>query len=198
MALYRFLTSMENKLLSEFYLKNQIKSASVGMPDGVSQKYARTVPPEILELWRTGGRRSYVDDFFWVENPDDYKDSLDTIYSKSGDSIVIARDAFGDLFIWASDALRFINIRHGYAEVLGTDVGMFFNKLATDWPSFSGTLKADHYPEAKEKLGRLHPDECYGYLPILAAGGAEKIENLRKVKLKDHLSIVAQTTGQIG
>ena len=188
---------MENKLLAEFYRKNKITSGSYGMPEEIMRKYAHALPEEIVELWRTGGRRTYVDDFFWVVNPDDYKDSLDTIYAESGDSIVVARDAFGDLFIWEGGSLQFVNIRHGYAEVVGMDMKVFFNKLATHWESFSKKLKADQYPEAREKLGRLHPDECYGYVPILAAGGPEKIENLRKVKVKEHLSIIAQTTGQI-
>ena len=42
----------------------------------------------------------------------------------------------------------------------------------------------------------LEQDECYGYLPLLGMG-ADRIDNLKKVKLKEYLAIVAQTLGKI-
>ena len=30
-------------------------------------------------------------------------------------------------------------------------------------------------------------DECYGYVPLLGLGGSEKVDNLQKVKIKEHI-----------
>jgi hypothetical protein len=58
-------------------------------------------------------------------------------------------------------------------------------------------LNDTNYPAAKEKLGELEYDECYGYVPLLELGGAEKIDNLQRVKIKEHISLIAQTVGKI-
>lgn len=41
-------------------------------------------------------------------------------------------------------------------------------------------------------LGPLAPDEMYGFEPALVAGGKMRLENLRKVKLDQHLTILRQ------
>ena len=46
-------------------------------------------------------------------------------------------------------------------------------------------------------LGTVSYDECYGYVPLLSLGGAEKPENLRKVKLREHLELMYQVQGEI-
>jgi len=43
-----------------------------------------------------------------------------------------------------------------------------------------------------KRLGRLEPDELYGFEPTLALGGVERLENLAKVKAVEHLLILAQ------
>ena len=51
--------------------------------------------------------------------------------------------------------------------------------------------------EALNMLGTVSYDECYGYVPLLSLGGAEKPENLRKVKLREHLELMYQVQGEI-
>ncbi|MBP1995846.1 hypothetical protein J2Z66_007488 [Paenibacillus eucommiae] len=46
-------------------------------------------------------------------------------------------------------------------------------------------------------MGAIDFDESFGYVPLLGLGGAEKVENLQKVKLKEHTSIVAQALDKI-
>ena len=40
-------------------------------------------------------------------------------------------------------------------------------------------------------------DECFGYTPLLGLGGAEKVENLKKVKLKEHILIITEFMGPV-
>ncbi len=46
-------------------------------------------------------------------------------------------------------------------------------------------------------LGSPAYDECYGYVPLLPLGGAEKAENLQKVKLREHLELMCQMQGGV-
>ena len=51
------------------------------------------------------------------------------------------------------------------------------------------------YPKAVENIGDLSYEECFGYTPLLGLGGAEKVENLKKVKLKEHILIITEFMG---
>ena len=48
------------------------------------------------------------------------------------------------------------------------------------------------FDRALKKLGPLAPDEMYALEPALAAGGAIALENLVRVKLDPHLTILRQ------
>ena len=49
-----------------------------------------------------------------------------------------------------------------------------------------------------KKLGKLEYDECFGYVPLLGLGGSEKVDNLDKVKIREHIEIITQLVGKIG
>nr|WP_254391831.1 DUF1851 domain-containing protein [Terribacillus sp. DMT04] len=53
------------------------------------------------------------------------------------------------------------------------------------------------YPEAVNQYNELDYDECFGYTPLLGLGGPEKVENLKKMKLKEHILIITQLMGPI-
>ncbi len=59
-------------------------------------------------------------------------------------------------------------------------------------------LEIPQYTEALEKLGRLEYDECYGYVPLLGAGGRRSVNNLRKVKIREHIDLISQLIGNVG
>ncbi len=50
------------------------------------------------------------------------------------------------------------------------------------------------FKPAKRKLGRLQPDEMYGFTPALMLGGLDKLEHLEKVKAVEHLMLLSQLT----
>lgn len=58
-------------------------------------------------------------------------------------------------------------------------------------------LEVDKYSKAVSKLGELEYDECFGYVPLLGLGGSEKVENLKKVKIKEHIELITQLVGKI-
>lgn len=155
------------------------------------------LPNDLLALL-SQGEGSYMNGYLWFVDPMDYQDILAEVYSPvERPSTCFARDAFGGLYVWEGEAIVYINVRHGNSKVVGRKVSVFFNNIITDWEYLSEQLYLENFYPAKEVLGDLSFDECYGYVPLLGLGGIEKVENLQKVKLKEHLSIIAQTLGKI-
>ena len=58
-------------------------------------------------------------------------------------------------------------------------------------------INPKEYKEAVIENGKLNFDECFGYVPLLRLGGSEKVENLKKVKIKEHIELIMQMVGKI-
>ena len=48
------------------------------------------------------------------------------------------------------------------------------------------------FEQALKKLGPLAPDELYGFEPALVAGGSLRVENLEKLNMLAHLSVLRE------
>ncbi|OCA76383.1 hypothetical protein BBI01_06745 [Chryseobacterium artocarpi] len=154
--------------------------------------------PDELFTFISNGSGVYMDGFFWVVDPVEYEPILKEIYTPVQEpSICFARDAFGGLYTYEDNSVVYINIRYGVSKVIGRKVNVLFNSIMTDWEYFSEELSVENYQLAKEMLGEVTRDECYGYVPLLGLGGAEKVDNLEKVNLKVHISLIAQAVGKI-
>jgi hypothetical protein len=160
-------------------------------------RLSNSLPEELISLL-SQGEGSYMDGYFWTVDPVDYQDTLEEIYTPvEHPATCFARDAFAGLFVWEGASIVYIHARHGRAMVVGRKVRVFFNKIITDWEYISGQLQLENFRPAKALLGELAADECYGYVPLPGLGGVEKVENLQRVKIKEHLSIIAQVLGKI-
>jgi len=155
-------------------------------------------PSEINFLLTNYTNSTFLDGFFSLVNSKEYEDILKEIYIPFKEpSDCFARDAFGNVYVWENESIKLINIRYKVSEIIGRKPSVFFNLKMTDSGFLEKRLKISGFYEAKRKLGDLKQDECYGYEPLLALGGLEDIENLKKVKMKEHISIIAQLTGKI-
>ena len=59
------------------------------------------------------------------------------------------------------------------------------------------TWEDKKYNAAVKKYGELEYDECFGYVPLLALGGKESVKNLKKVKMREHIALIAELTDGI-
>ncbi len=161
------------------------------------QKYSEILPHKILSLWKKNGFGTIIDGYLKIVNPENFKDLLEDIYSpKYENPIVLFATAMGDLIIWENNYLVMLDFRHSKSKVLESGFEYFLDDLE-DEEYLEEELLWNPYKNANKKLGELNYDECYGYVPILAAGGAEKVENLQKVKIKEHIAIITQLTGKM-
>ena len=141
-------------------------------------RYKTILPDELIKIWEDNGLARLMGEYLKAVNPEDYQELLKETYFRGNISIPTLVTAFGDIML-AKNFKRFI-------QNLGDDY--FLEKY----------FQIPQYIEAVNKLGKLEQDECFGYVPLLGLGGSEKIQNLKKVKIREYIELISQLVGKIG
>jgi len=173
-------------------------------------QYKGRLPTKLLDYWIEHGFAGYGDGLFWIVDPGEYEDVLDhlleaTPFEDEDDYHVVARTAFGTLFVWGKKtgmSLQ-INAPHG---VIFPDRGsakrvqdtsddfalqIFFECITRESADFADAQGKPLFARTLKKLGPLEEDEVYGFEPALGLGGKASLASLRKLKLVPYLDILA-------
>ncbi|MRX74022.1 DUF1851 domain-containing protein [Bacillus lacus] len=165
--------------------------------EGVLLKYTNKIPEELMEIWRKYGFGTFVNGFLRVINPESHLDVLERSYLRHEQAIPIFTTAMGDIIVWEKDKyVNLLNYKKGYVNVVSSGFEFFFEDLK-DNHFMNDELKWQPYPEAINKYSAPDYDECFGYTPLLGLGGAERVENLKKVKLREHILIITNFMGPL-
>jgi len=162
--------------------------------EDVISRYDGVLPDQLLTHWREAGWCSYADGLLWVVDPDELRAPLSEWLDEeeARGSHPIIRTALADVIYWTDRGGFYLDARHAAIFEMTNNIELIFEySLANDgYLDDAVGRKLSH--AAIRRLGALEPDECYGFFPALAAGGKEKAANLQRVKLREHLSILAQ------
>ncbi len=181
---------MDLKALQDFELHSKV-------PEEIIRKYEGKVPEQFVEIWKAYGFGSFMQGYFKVINPDDYIAFVRESYFEKN-CIPLLATALGDIIVWEREKyLYMIFYRYNDFDCVDTDECDFFFDDIFDADFQKNDLKMKNFKEAVQMLGSPAYDECYGYVPLLSLGGAERAENLRKVKLREHLELMYQMQGGI-
>ncbi len=180
----------------------------IDVPADAIQKWRGKLPDQLLTYWQAEGWCGYANGLFWIVNPDDYEDLVDewlenTPLEQIDSFHVIGRTAFGDLYVCGE--------RTGVSMTISCAINAVFalpkdlkpkSKEDQDWSvrSFVGLsasecdLKDESgiplFERAVAQVGPLEFDEVYGFEPAIVLGGKMRLENLAKLKLDVHLTIL--------
>ncbi len=133
-----------------------------------------------------------------VINPEEYQELLNETYFRGKVSVPIFVTAFGDIVTLEEDQyIGLVKYKNGSFVMLAKNMKRFMQNLEDEY-FLEKYFQIPQYEEAVKKLGRLGQEECFGYVPLLGMGGSEKVDNLKKVKLREHIELIAQTMGKIG
>ncbi|MFJ1338958.1 GAD-like domain-containing protein [Pseudomonas caricapapayae] len=173
------------------------------VPDSSIFRYQGKLPDQLISYWKEHGWCGYADGIFWIVNPQEYESLLAQWLDATGVEeqdkyYVIARSAFGDLYVWGERSgycLTISSVMSRYAlraskftgEKSDFGVKAFFSFVRPEHNDLDGLFKS-----ALKKLGQLKSDEMYGFVPALALGGAMELKNLQKVKTIEHLEFLSQ------
>ena len=179
------------------------------LSDEERKLYAGKIPDLLLEIWEKQGIGNWANGCVRLCIPSDYSDVLELIFQNdtelsADDCYIYLQTAFGQLYFWSE--------RHWHGKINLLDNTIEIPDLLYPEQKYNAddTLalnimideneKIDFYDEdnkalyarALKKLGPLAPDECFGFAPALALGGAPVLENVRKFPALEHFSFLAQ------
>lgn len=167
------------------------------MPEEVVKKYDSILPNQIIDIWNNYGCGRFHQDYFRVVNPDDFVDFLDENFAGLGSVTVIMTTGMGDIIAWQEGHFMLLDYRHGLISLVGTTKLFLHLLTSTETEFFVEDLKWLPYPEASQKLGAPAYNECFGYVPILGAGGNESVDNLQKLDLFTHIQVITAFMGPL-
>jgi hypothetical protein len=172
------------------------------VPLSTIDRYRGKLPDQLLTYWEEYGWCGYADGLFWTVNPQEYEPALeawigDTPFMEQDAYHVIARSAFGKLYLWGEETGDTLSIfapaSTCFASPPDNDIDRDFEmRLFFGGMSRKGIDVEGLFAPALQQLGRPAHDEMYGFVPALALGGALTLSNLRKVKAVEHLVLLAQ------
>ena len=173
------------------------------------EKWRGRLPDRLLSWWSEEGWSGYADGLFWLVNPSDYEDIVeewlgDTELGGQDKFHVVARTAFGVLYASGEsmgcdvviscprNSIFAGKFKTNSKEQLDVDIRSFLAVGDKEKYDFKDRWRVPLFDRALKSLGSLASDEMYGFEPALVLGGERKLENLRKVKLDQHLTILRQ------
>lgn len=129
-------------------------------------------------------------------NPDYFQEIIKDTYNRHELATPLFTTAMGDILVWEDDYLLSLNYRKHDVNVVAKNFKFFFTDIF-DAYYLENALDWSPYPDAIKKYEIPAFDECFGYVPLLALGGAEKVENLKRVKFKEHIYMITELMGKI-
>jgi len=200
------------------YFRTMFKK-EMGLPDrniksdiNIIYKYQGILPDELLLYWKEYGFSSFKDGLFWLTNPDDYielvRDYLkDTPFEDRENLYVVARTAFGELYIWETSKGGIIELK-SFSNMIffsadNSRINLTKEEENFEMVSYLGVKDPEYLDEedgndqplferALKKLGKVEANEMYGYKLSHFLGGKESITNLTQMDLFNHYEIQKQ------
>lgn len=174
-----------------------IISKGTEVDEELIKKYEGTLAPELIEIWKEYGYAELLGGHLRVINPDDYRQFVKDTYFRGNDVIPIMTTGFGDVVaigegVW----VEIISYKSKEFNIVSKGFDRFLSNLLEEY-FLKKYLDIFSYNEAVEKLGRPGHDECFGYTPLLGAGGKKKVENLNIVKTREYIELAVQMLGEI-
>lgn len=182
------------------------------VPESAFKKYQGVLPDQLLSYWRLVGWGGFAKGLFWLVNPEEWDDPMETMLEDTGflerDAYhVIARNAFGDLWLWGQKTGGSLRIRCADGMVFPSMPSASFGDKGIDFElqnfmAFKRVKDVDLldnqqtplFDRAFKKLGLLQPNEVYGFVPLPALGGACDLKYLQKVEAFTYMDMLAQNT----
>ncbi|RML74256.1 GAD-like domain protein [Pseudomonas syringae pv. atrofaciens] len=173
------------------------------VPKSSIAKYKGKLPDQLIYYWEEYGWSGFGNGILWIVNPQDYQSILDQWISSTGlpqhdNYYVIARSAFGELYVWGEKSCYSLSITSYMSRYSTRNSTFTGSKSDLGVKVFFLSMKpevinvADLFEPALEKLGELDSDEMYGFEPAIALGGSMELKNLQKVKTLEHLEFLSQ------
>lgn len=177
------------------------------------KSYNGILPDRLLEYWQNTGFSGFQNGLFWITNPAEFEEIVDaflegTDFSEFDNYHVIARNAYGELYLWGERTGHSLTISP-HLNWITTSVGdeKEIASLQADSAieSFFGFQNPEDLdievhskpllPDFVQKNGSLRSDEVVVFTPYLFMGGEKSLDKMSKENLHSFLQIIADLGG---
>lgn len=163
--------------------------------DEAIEAWRGKLPDELLELWRETGWCSYGNGLLRVTDPAQLSDVLeDWVDAVEGEPLVFLRTSFAHLYFWCDGWVYSLDVQHGSLSQVTEDIARIFTLICNPRVK-EKILRESLHEQAAARLGRPARDECFAFEPALALGGSGDVETISRVRIREHLAILAQIAG---
>ncbi len=150
----------------------------------------------LLEYLEHYGESVFMEGLFSFINPLDYEILLKEFPKLKNQSIMpFAKTAMGNFFLIGEvddeKCIAFYNIQTEEYIYVDNKLNRFLEGYAGSRLYMEDEWYGDIELPALDKYGPVAIDECLTFVPSLALGGDETIQNIQKVKLKENLTLLA-------
>jgi len=192
-----------DKVFARFLEKFGNTADRLEVPSASIDRYKRKLPDLLLDYWAEHGWCGYGDGIFWLVNPEEYEGVVaswleGTALHKRDTYHLIARGAFGDLYLWGENTGPSIKITSIFSRCSIRELEMTPQNMDRRVQNFlltkdiEGNDFENMFKKAVKNLGKLNYDEMYGFVPAIMLGGSTTFDHLRKVKAVEHLMLLSQ------
>jgi hypothetical protein len=178
--------------LDRFKQKHGPPTDCLKAPEASLKAYTGRLPATLLAEWEESGWCAYGRGLLWTVNPDEYTDILSDWVSNAELMIAYLRTAFGSIIYWDGSDNYFLDVLIGYRGKIFRDIGSVFNWHLCNDDYLDDVVRRPEFEEALPILGPPQRDECYAFTPAIALGGPGAADSLKRVKLREHLALLAQ------
>lgn len=160
-------------------------------------RYADRVPAAVVRAWRTHGAGIVgIDGYFRFVDPDRAAEMLDGALALPDGAVVLFTTGLGDVIAHVNGVHLVVKARWGAIDVIQDRSFEDLVRVVLD-PAFrDADWEWQPYPAAARRDGKPTIEQCFGFVPLLALGGAPDAGNLQLGGIYEHLAVIAQLAGQ--
>lgn len=165
------------------------------LPAEFIEGFRETLPEEMIYVWEKYGLGVFGNGYFRVIDPRAFAQLAEEIVAWGKQCVPLMVTALGDMLVWDDDAVCYemLFCRYGIYKLFEEDIfPQLLNKAFVE-----GFFEPVNYAEAVKLCGVPDFDECFGYVPLLALGGGETPDHLKRCKAREHIYLISQMAGRI-
>lgn len=167
------------------------------------ERYRGKLPDQLLTYWIEHGWCGYGQGIFWIVDPQEYEGVVaswikGTELEYRDNYHLIARGAFGDLYLWGEKTGCSLEIASVVSRCVVSDTEIAETDKDREIQDFLLRTDAEFndlenlFDKARKKFGALKYDEMYGLVPAFMLGGDIDLKHLKKLKAVEHLTFLSQ------
>lgn len=150
------------------------------------------LPAPLLDFFGSDGIGAYAGGLFRTVSPLDFDDVIEDWLGPGQPAAVYAVTAFGSMFYWDGSDNHYLDVLFGDRTTIFQRIDFVFGGNLCDPDFLNDVMLGDLFADAARRLGPPAADECFGFFPALALGGAFSADSLRRVKRREHVNLLSQ------